>query len=262
MHRASCFGNFNPRSTKHEARSTKKIQNFKNNLEYFLVFLFLIANSAFARTTSFENRFVCEKDKGIWRTYGNGCVDSCYEKFDKFAICARAITYGCDCGKGKCWDGEQCVELIEYKKVYDVMQEKDQKALAEAKEKRKAIALENQEKILSNLTTQAEARAGAVGAEGVQPQSNYSAPDQNKTDNSILPLLPSMEKKDDSVVTTQPQTAPAQNNNPQPLIPPFFLQQEKAKQQAEQQKKEETKTIIPPQTEPGLPALPMIPLPQ
>jgi len=142
------------------------------------------------------------------------------------------------------------------------MQEKDQKALAEAKEKRKAIALENQEKILSNLTTQAEARAGAVGAEGVQPQSNYSAPDQNKTDNSILPLLPSMEKKDDSVVTTQPQTAPAQNNNPQPLIPPFFLQQEKAKQQAEQQKKEETKTIIPPQTEPGLPALPMIPLPQ
>ncbi|MCK4553058.1 hypothetical protein KAT80_02550, partial [Candidatus Pacearchaeota archaeon] len=54
----------------------------------------------------------CENVGGIWKLFGDGCVDSCElarQDPNNPIACTEAETMGCDCGSDKCWDGETCV---------------------------------------------------------------------------------------------------------------------------------------------------------
>ncbi|MBI3033613.1 hypothetical protein HYY72_00440 [Candidatus Woesearchaeota archaeon] len=52
----------------------------------------------------------CERVKGTWEMFSNGCVDSCYKaRSASPVICTQALTYGCDCGPGRCWNDSSCV---------------------------------------------------------------------------------------------------------------------------------------------------------
>jgi hypothetical protein len=51
----------------------------------------------------------CSRVGGTWEFFGNGCVDSCFkERSEEPPICTDAMTYGCDCGPDRCWNGETC----------------------------------------------------------------------------------------------------------------------------------------------------------
>jgi len=53
----------------------------------------------------------CARVEGNWREFGNGCVDSCdLARNPETILCIQALTYGCDCGPGRCWNGESCEE--------------------------------------------------------------------------------------------------------------------------------------------------------
>ena len=54
---------------------------------------------------------ICAQEGGEWREFPNTCVDSCDAARDEYAVCGQALTYGCDCGDGMCWDGQTCVEI-------------------------------------------------------------------------------------------------------------------------------------------------------
>jgi hypothetical protein len=101
-----------------------------------LLLIFLGTTDVFAqviRSTTFDNREICEKEGGVWRQFGNGCVDSCKAKLDRFTVCSMALTYGCDCGKERCLDDNKCVKISDYKEIFD----KEQKAEKEKQEKQK-----------------------------------------------------------------------------------------------------------------------------
>jgi hypothetical protein len=97
------------------------------NKAIFFILLF-IAFNVFANTrlTTFEDRIPCEKSYGIWREFGNGCVDNCIKKIDPYNIvCTSALTYGCECGKNRCWNNEKCVSLQDYQIEYHQQQEQE-----------------------------------------------------------------------------------------------------------------------------------------
>jgi len=82
-----------------------------------MVFLNKNSFANIVRSTSFDDRIACEKTRGSWRDFGNSCVDKCAYKFDKYAVCAYAITFGCDCGKNRCLYEDKCIQVSEYKKI-------------------------------------------------------------------------------------------------------------------------------------------------
>ncbi|NBR95171.1 MAG: hypothetical protein EBT55_02545 [Proteobacteria bacterium] len=102
------------------------LAKFKSNAVFF-IFFFVVFN-AFAnnRPTTFDDRFACEKSQGVWREFGNGCVDNCIKKIDPYNIvCTSALTYGCECGKNRCWNAEKCVALQDYQVQYQKQQEQE-----------------------------------------------------------------------------------------------------------------------------------------
>ena len=51
----------------------------------------------------------CLRVGGEWIEFNNGCVDSCdYRRNPVDISCIQVLTYGCECGKDKCWNGETC----------------------------------------------------------------------------------------------------------------------------------------------------------
>ncbi len=106
----------------------------KNILAFIVLLCFI--NNVFAnnRPTTFDDRSYCEKSQGVWREFGNGCIDNCLKKIDPYNIvCTSALTYGCECGKNRCWNGEKCVAIQEYQLEYNTQQ--DQENLASNKDR-------------------------------------------------------------------------------------------------------------------------------
>ena len=137
---------------------------------------FLIASPAFAefgRSTSFDDREICDRDKGVWREFGNSAADNCEAKMDKFAIAAQALTYACDCGKGRCWNGDRCVLMSDYKKQYDELQEKQSKKIAEARKNRENEYKENSNKRLRELIRKSTG-GGQDGSGGATTSNNLA----------------------------------------------------------------------------------------
>jgi hypothetical protein len=140
-----------------------------------LIFL-LISSPAFAefgRSTSFDDREICDRDKGVWREFGNSAADNCESKMDKFAIAAQALTYACDCGKGRCWNGDRCVLMSDFKKQYDEAQEKQSKKIAEARKNRQDEYHDNSNKRLRELMTKSTG-GGQNGSGGSTTANNLA----------------------------------------------------------------------------------------
>jgi len=134
---------------------------FKNTvlLSCFLfIFLNKVAIADIVRSTSFDDRLSCEKSRGSWRDFGNSCVDKCSFKFDKYAVCAYAITFGCDCGKNRCLYEDKCISEDEYKIIDEQRILEDKKILDEVKQKRANRAKKFQNDYLNKL-------AGIYGAD-------------------------------------------------------------------------------------------------
>lgn len=120
----------------------------------FLLLNLLFGNSSFAqnfRSTTFDQRTICEKDQGVWREFGNGCVDSCRSKFNKFTMCTSALTYGCDCGTNRCWYDGKCVANDEYQKTYDLEKSKENVRLEKLKQQRRQKYDHNRRMIVKRL---------------------------------------------------------------------------------------------------------------
>lgn len=177
-----------------------------------------------ARSTSFDDRPTCEEVKGVWRQFGNGCTDDCRSKFDEFTICTQALSYGCDCGKNRCWNGETCVTQKSYKRIFDAEKEKENAKLAEAKKRRRAAAQENQDAIMSKLLgkiaidNEATDLANATKANVAAAM----AMDTPLPPQEIVAVAPPPVVQN---VTQQKPPTTAAN------IPPFFAQQEEKKAQ-------------------------------
>jgi hypothetical protein len=141
--------------------------------------MFFLNENSFAnivRSTTFDDRFACEKSRGSWRDFGNSCADKCAYKFDKYAVCAYAITYGCDCGKNRCLHEDKCIPVSEYKKIDDEKILKDKEIVDEIKDLRIKRAKKFKNEYLNKL-------AGMYGADP-----NYR--DQNRNYNQEQRELP------------------------------------------------------------------------
>ncbi len=63
-----------------------------------------------------ETHVVCETGGGEWKNFPDNCGDECViiinpgEGDPTGKLCISESTWGCDCGDGMCWDGEDCVE--------------------------------------------------------------------------------------------------------------------------------------------------------
>ena len=151
---------------------------FKNTV-FLCGFLFIFLNkNAFAdivRSTTFDDRLSCEKSRGSWRDFGNSCVDKCAFKFDKYAVCSYAITFGCDCGKNRCLYEDKCIFVDEYKKIDDQRILEDKKTIDEVKKKRATRAKKFQNEYLNKI-------AGIYGADP-----NYRDPNRYQQEKPLPP---------------------------------------------------------------------------
>jgi len=219
------------------------------------------------RATSFEERPICEKNRGVWREFGNICADNCEYKFDSYAICSKATTFSCDCGPQKCWHDQKCVSTKNYKTIYDKESEKENEELAQKrKEREEKIKNDpNMRAYLSNIygkktDVNNAAGASADGAGAVAAGAPASPALQQPQANSAQAQLPStqslIQQNQERAITQVPaqvvtqvpaaQSAQAATQQPQQIggatqnsandrqekVPPFFAKQEQAKQEA------------------------------
>jgi len=222
---------------------------------FFITFLITSTTKAqVTRSTTFDDRQACNENKGLWREFGNGCGDNCTNKFDQYEICTRALTFACDCGKGRCWHNNQCLTIASYKEIFDKESAEEEKLLeAKVQERQERIkkdpALSN---YLQNLYVQKDATAAATGPNAA---SGNQAPGQAQmpTQNAITQVSPQIVIQAPSVAITPAQgtrasAANSATENQEIKIPPIFLQQEIDKNST---------TAI----DKGAPALPALPLP-
>lgn len=54
----------------------------------------------------------CKAAGATAKIFSNGCVDHCdYKRNPTGTACTYALTPGCYCGSGKCWNGKNCEPL-------------------------------------------------------------------------------------------------------------------------------------------------------
>jgi hypothetical protein len=205
---------------------------------FCLIFIFF-ATEALAqsfRETSFDERPMCERQNGVWRSFGDGCADSCEAKLDSFMVCTQAITSGCDCGGSKCWNGNGCVNLNDYKVGYEAEKAKEQVALAKAKKERQAAYKEYQQSLLDKLSGQVASASDKaqnfIGDTANQAKQMITSNNQQTQTQPGGNLITQVAPQNQAQINAQNQTNAAPINVE---IPPFFLQQQK--QQAEAAKK-------------------------
>lgn len=52
----------------------------------------------------------CRLAGGTWTEFPTTCTDTCQYVRGKYPYdCGDALTYSCDCGRDKCWDGTRCI---------------------------------------------------------------------------------------------------------------------------------------------------------
>lgn len=202
-----------------------------------VVFSISHASAQIVRPTTFDDRLVCEENKGIWREFGNGCLDSCISKFDKYEVCTNALTYACDCGKGRCWHENQCITIKSYKKIFDKDNEEREKLLeAKRKEREERIKTDpNLRDYMQNLYVQKDAQTQAQGAagQGVVPKGGAITASVSIQNPATLPADGITPVQAVAVPATPAVTPPPTNPDGSVEIPPAFLAQAKANQAAQ-----------------------------
>ncbi|MDD5178501.1 MAG: excalibur calcium-binding domain-containing protein [Candidatus Nanoarchaeia archaeon] len=58
----------------------------------------------------------CINAGGEWLYFSSGCADSCGSQRREDVVCTTAMTWGCECGGDKCWNGYGCEKTIPDKK--------------------------------------------------------------------------------------------------------------------------------------------------
>lgn len=216
-------------------------------LIFFLFFTSSIAHAQIVRLTSFEKRSICEKDKGVWREFGNGCAGNCKGKFDKNVLCTQAITYGCECGRNQCWSGKRCLSMKIYKKIFEAKRERRKEKLAKARKARELEVEENSKEIIREIV---EHKREDLANPAIQEK----AEDTNLSQfyDITPPPPPEGAQGQGNAQIAKPKKSPQKID-----IPPFFIEQQKAKEIAKKiaQGNGEIKLDT-------LPGLPQIPLPE
>jgi len=79
----------------------------KQIISGFVVLALLILITAL---TFFSREITCMIGGGMWSYLPSGCVDSCTygETGTGERVCTAVMTWGCDCGPEKCWNGKSC----------------------------------------------------------------------------------------------------------------------------------------------------------
>jgi hypothetical protein len=187
------------------------------------------------RSVSFDEKPVCEKQGGVWRQFGNSCLDSCISKFDKFSICAQAITYGCDCLRDKCFDGNQCVLMSDYKVKYDEIFAQEKEILEQKKVERKDEFKQNQQIIMQKLMPSQPNQQNQQGQQSQQNQQGQNQRGSNqanygRSQNVNIVPMPNQ---------PQPSPLPTIRQDPNFSQPPAFAQSQELLIQALEQKSSE-----------------------
>lgn len=131
------------------------IVNCKNFFKIIVFYLIIFQSNLFAgilRNTTFDDRVDCESSFGVWREFGNSCVDKCEFQFDKYVVCASAISFGCECGNDRCLYKDKCINNVEYEKIYLDQQAQLDLISQEEKEKRAKIALRFKNSYINKLS--------------------------------------------------------------------------------------------------------------
>jgi hypothetical protein len=227
-----------------------------------LLFFSLDSRADFIRETTFEDRAICEKEnKGVWREFGDVCVDACEPKFDQFKICDRAIRYSCDCGVGRCWKSKKCMLISQYKKTYEENLKKENEKIAEARKARESEAKENASIITEKLIQETQGRAMSIDIEGAA--NNYADVykefiDDVKNNETVQNASQSINKGKEQAkkkieeLPPIPTAPPIVIDNSQAQPTPTFIQQEELKKK---------QSGLQNQNEPPIEGLPLIPLP-
>lgn len=237
-------------------------------ISFFAVIFFLLALDSFAtsHSTTFDNRPVCEEAKGVWREFGNSCTQDCEHIFNQYKICPNSITFGCDCGEGRCWLDNKCVAISEYKITY-------REKVRKEKEDEEKLAKERDEKIKNDPRLRAylydiyklKERQAAQNAQAAQNQQNNQTnkPAQNQQNNNpIAPAPQEVQLLPTQPMPNQPVAIPQIGSSSiVRQVPPAFIEQEKQKQAAQQQDHGITPLLQDPKTGETI-QLPVVPLPQ
>lgn len=276
-------------------------------MRFFALILIFFASAAplkswaqITRSTSFDLREICEKSKGVWRQFGNGCVDECESKFDKYKVCSNSASFGCDCGKNRCFADDSCIMLSDYQKIFAIKQEEEKRLLDEAKEKRKSDASAYRQEMMEKFVNAANAQAQGqtYDSTGKDPAPRTNFPDVYKKimpDSNLVQQFAPAQPQVQIVTPVEGQIIAVPNSGqivsqtpssaevPMAQPTPFFLKQQEQLQKVEAEKKlaeeiskklqeEAAKKTGSPQTTPqkkeepkvdefAIPGLPVIPLP-
>jgi len=94
----------------------------KKVFAFFAIFMIIAVSGCIGDGITGE-KGLCKSAGGEWKEFSNTCVDSCeYRRAEESMMCGMAMTYGCECGEDKCWNGESC-ELIVEEIVNEVVEE-------------------------------------------------------------------------------------------------------------------------------------------
>jgi len=113
------------------------MQKFLGKIIWFAALILIpIKQDILAYEVFVNNKYICEKQKGIWREFGNDCADICDRRIEVLPICTNSVAmFSCDCGKNKCWNrnNEECIFYKEYKAQIKKAEEDHKKAEEEKK---------------------------------------------------------------------------------------------------------------------------------
>lgn len=128
------------------------------------LFLLLPNSVMAARERLLDDKDVCERYKGVWREFGNGCADNCHDSKTFLGLCAQTIVYACDCGKNKCWDYNRCISNRKFQKMVDDQREK-RRLEAERLRMEEELKLERQrlsDKVQEDLMSEQEVQSPPI----------------------------------------------------------------------------------------------------
>src|SRR3989338_5764356 len=181
----------------------------------FFAILFLSSQTYAKSKTSFDDRPICEENKGVWREFGNSCANSCEEQFDEYAICGKETIFACDCGEKSCWHENKCIKITEYEKIFaELKKEKEEQSQAIKKEREERIKTDPAlAYYMQNLYRKEQEK---------QEAQNAKASGNKPSQQNQQPQAPSAQIASQPIAASQAQIA----SQPQQRIPPGFSPQQ------------------------------------
>lgn len=222
-----------------------------------LLLLFTSATALSKSNDSAPTKELCEKQSGLWREFGNDCADNCKPKFNKLSICTQLVTFACDCGENKCFEGGMCVSNLVYQKFFEEKQAKEQKILEKQKVKRVKEFKEKKEELVRkimenksqaqnqeqgrNIFDSKDATKSPTGVNNYSDLSKKQEEESKKKEGNKLAQNKQNQRVQNQQAQSPQDAGPLQNNsavdnskmlpsievnNPNPSVPSLFLKQE------------------------------------